>query len=155
MAEFQNCLISRIFAAFFEHFFAQNTSNVIADFSVFRIFLTFLIFDPYSQFCKDYSPCMRYGLCQIADFQNCLISWIFGVFSSGFLHRTTVMLVRNVFRMFVAFLTFDLDWPFCKDYNSLCMGFCLCKMDFQNCLISRIFSVFFSSFLHRTTLMLL
>ena len=31
------------------------------------------------------------------------------------------------------------------------MGYSLCKMaDFQNCLISRIFSVFFSGLLHRT-----
>ena len=30
------------------------------------------------------------GLCMMADFQNALISGIFGVFWSGFLHRTTV-----------------------------------------------------------------
>ena len=29
-------------------------------------------------------------LCMMADFQNGLISGIFGLFSSGFLHRTTV-----------------------------------------------------------------
>ena len=33
---------------------------------------------------------MGYSLCIIADFQNGLISRIFGVFWSGFLHRTTV-----------------------------------------------------------------
>ena len=33
---------------------------------------------------------MGYSLCMMADFQNALISQIFGVFSSGFLHRTTV-----------------------------------------------------------------
>ena len=33
---------------------------------------------------------MDYSLCMIADFQNGLTSQIFGVFSSGFLHRTTV-----------------------------------------------------------------
>ena len=32
---------------------------------------------------------MGYSLCIIADFQNVLISQIFGLFSSGFLHRTT------------------------------------------------------------------
>ena len=31
-----------------------------------------------------------YGLCMMGDFQNALISRIYGVFSSGFLHRTTV-----------------------------------------------------------------
>ena len=31
---------------------------------------------------------MDYSLYMMADFQNALISRIFGVFSSGFLHRT-------------------------------------------------------------------
>ena len=33
---------------------------------------------------------MGYSLCMMADFQNALISRIFGTFSSGFLQRTTV-----------------------------------------------------------------
>ena len=33
---------------------------------------------------------MGYSLCMMADFENALISRIFGVFSSGFSHRTTV-----------------------------------------------------------------
>ena len=33
---------------------------------------------------------MGYSLCMMADFQNALISGIFGVFWSGFLQRTTV-----------------------------------------------------------------
>ena len=33
---------------------------------------------------------MGYRLCMMADFQNGLISRIFGRFWSGFLHRTTV-----------------------------------------------------------------
>ena len=33
---------------------------------------------------------MGYGLCMMADVQTALISRIFGVFWSGFLHRTTV-----------------------------------------------------------------
>ena len=33
---------------------------------------------------------MGYNLCMMADFQNALISRIFGVFLSGFLHRTTL-----------------------------------------------------------------
>ena len=33
---------------------------------------------------------MGYSLCMMADFQNALISRIFGVFVSRFLHRTTV-----------------------------------------------------------------
>ena len=33
---------------------------------------------------------MGYSLCMMADSQNGLISRIFGVFWSGFLHRTTL-----------------------------------------------------------------
>ena len=33
---------------------------------------------------------MGYGLCMMADFQNALISRIFGVFSSSFLHGTAL-----------------------------------------------------------------
>ena len=50
----------------------------------FDMFFGILIFDPKWGFCKGYS------LCMMADFQNGLISRIFGVFSSGFLHRTTL-----------------------------------------------------------------
>ena len=49
----------------------------------FDMFFGILIFDPKWGFCKGYS------LCMMADFQNGLISRIFSVFSSGFLHRTT------------------------------------------------------------------
>ena len=50
----------------------------------FDMFFGILIFDPKSGFC------MGYSLCMMADFQNALISRIFGVFSSGLLQRTTV-----------------------------------------------------------------
>ena len=33
---------------------------------------------------------MGYSLCMITDFQNSLVSRIFTIFWSGFLHRTTV-----------------------------------------------------------------
>ena len=33
---------------------------------------------------------MGYSLCMMADFENALISRIFGVFWSGFLQKTTV-----------------------------------------------------------------
>ena len=33
---------------------------------------------------------MGYSLCMMADFENALISRIFGVFRNGFLQRTTV-----------------------------------------------------------------
>ena len=50
----------------------------------FDMFFLILNFDPQSGFC------MGYRLCIMAYFQNALISGIFGVFSSGFLHRTTL-----------------------------------------------------------------
>ena len=50
----------------------------------FDMFFGILIFDPKSGFC------MGYSLSMMADFQNALISGIFGVFSSGFLQRKTL-----------------------------------------------------------------
>ena len=50
----------------------------------FDMFFGILIFDPKWGFC------MGYSLCMMADFQNGLISRIFVVFWSGFLHRTTL-----------------------------------------------------------------
>ena len=50
----------------------------------FDMFFFILIFDPKSGFF------MGYSLCMMTDFQNGLISRIFGVFWSGFLHRTTL-----------------------------------------------------------------
>ena len=50
------------------------------------------------------------------------------------------------FDMFFGNLIFD-------PKSGFCMGYSLCMMtDFQNGLISRTFSVFWSGFLHRTTL---
>ena len=43
----------------------------------------------------------------MADFQNCLISRILSVFSSGFLHRTTLNHSRMDFDMFFGILSFD------------------------------------------------
>ena len=48
--------------------------------------------------------------------------------------------------MFLAFLIFSPNGPFCKDY-SYCMGVTLCKMaDFQNSFISPIPGGFFERF---------
>ena len=56
------------------------------------------------------------------------------------------MICRTDFDMFFGILIFDPKQEFC-------MGYSLCMMgDFQNGLISRIFSVFWSGFLYRTTL---
>ena len=50
----------------------------------FEMFFGILIFNPKSVFC------MGYSLCMMAYFQNGLISRIFSVFRSGFLHMTTL-----------------------------------------------------------------
>ena len=51
----------------------------------FCMFFGILIFEPNRPFWQGYS------LCKMADFQNGVISGIFGVFSSGFFHATTLM----------------------------------------------------------------
>ena len=50
----------------------------------FDMFFGILIFEPKLGFS------MVYSLCMMADFQNGLISRIFGVFWSGFLYKTTL-----------------------------------------------------------------
>ena len=57
----------------------------------FGIFFGILIFDPKS------GVCMGYSLCMMADFQNGLISRIFRVFCSGFLHIGTSNNLKNGF----------------------------------------------------------
>ena len=57
----------------------------------FGTFFGILIFDPKSEFF------MGYSLCMIADFENGLISRLFRVFCSGFLHRTTSNDLKNGF----------------------------------------------------------
>ena len=111
---------------------------------VFRMFLAFLIFDPNWPFCKGYS------LSNMADFQTCLISRLFGVFSSGFLHRTILVFLKNGFSH-----NFEI-FSFLPKLTILKRLYSLCKMaDFQTCLISRIFGVFSSGFLHRKALIFL
>ena len=56
------------------------------------------------------------------------------------------MICRMDFDMFFGILIFDPKWAFCKGYSVWMMG------DFQNDLISGVFNVFLSGFLHRTTL---
>ena len=97
----------------------------------FGTFFGILIFDPKSGFF------MGYSLCMMAEFQNGLISRIFSVFCSGFFHRATPNELYNGFCHFFSILIFD-------PKSGFCMGYSLCMMaDFQNGLISRLFSVFF------------
>ena len=57
----------------------------------FEMFFGILNFHPNSGFC------LGYRLWMMANFQNALISRIFGVFLSGFLHRTTLNDLWNGF----------------------------------------------------------
>ena len=66
------------------------------------MFFLSLIFDRKWPFGQSYS------LCMMADFQNGLISRIFGVFSSSFLHRTTLTWLKNRFSH--VFVNFNF-WP--------------------------------------------
>ena len=66
-------------------------------------------------------------------------------FEAAFFTEQLQMTCRIDFDMFFGTLIFDPKWGFCKGY-SLCM-----MRGFENGLISRIFSVFLSGFLHRTT----
>ena len=106
----------------------------------FDMFFGILIFDPKSGFC------MGYSLCMMADFQNGLISGIFKVLLSAFFCTEQLQRVcRMEFDMFFLIFIFD-------PKSEFCMGYSLCMMaDFQNGLISGIFSVLLSRFLHRNT----
>ena len=88
---------------------------------------------------------MGYSLCKMADFENALISRIFGVFWSGFLQRTTVNDFRMDFDLFFEILIFEPKWEFCMGYSLWMIA------DFQNALIYTFIGVFWRGLLHRTT----
>ena len=66
-------------------------------------------------------------------------------FGAVFCTEQLLMICRVNFDMFFGILIFEPKWAFCIGY-SLCM-----MADFQNAFISRIFGVFWSGFLHITT----
>ena len=107
----------------------------------FDMFFGVLIFEPKWGFC------MGYSLCMMADFQNALISRTFVFFLERFFALNNCKwFVEWMLTCFFGILIFEPKWGFC-------MGYSLCMMaDFQNALISRIFRVFWSGLLHRTTL---
>ena len=81
MANFQNGLISRMAYVSSSGFLHRKTKNTCR--LDFDMFLQILIFDPKGRFCKGYRSSM------MANFQNHLISRIFGFFKR-LLHRTTL-----------------------------------------------------------------
>ena len=132
MGDFQNGLISWIFTVFWSRFCREQLEMICR--INFDMLFGILIFDPKWGFCKGNSFCM------MGDFQNGLISWIFTVFWSSFCREQLEMICKMDFERFFGILIFDPKWGFCKGYTLCMMG------AFQNGLISRIFSVFWSGF---------
>ena len=53
---------------------------------------------------------MGYSFCMMADFQNVIISPIFGVFPSGFFcTEQLLMICKMAFNIFLRILSFDLN----------------------------------------------
>ena len=91
--------------------------------------------------------CMGYRLTEMEDLRKNLISRLFGVFSRGFLQRTTLCIPQNYFQHgFAKKKRLKTTCPFCMGYRFTEME------DLKNALISRLFGVFARGFLHRTTL---
>ena len=112
------------------------------------MFLAFLIFEPNWRFWKNFSLCI---VAIFANFQNGLISQILAGFWSRFLHKNKCNVpVESFIPCFLAFLIFEPNWPFCKGY-SLCIVAIFANC--QNGLIFRILALFWSRFLHNTTVM--
>ena len=87
MADFQNGLE---YLMFIRAVFCTEQLQMICR-MYFEMFFGILIFDRKSGFF------MGYSLCMMADFQNGLISRIFSVFCSGFLHIATPNNLYNGF----------------------------------------------------------
>ena len=112
------------------------------------MFLAFLIFDTNWPLCKGYSLCI---VAIFASFQNGLIFLNISCFLEPFFCIIQLQCASTaVFRMLFAILIFDPNWPVCKGY-SLCIVAIFAN--FQNGLIFRILAVFWSGFLHNTTVM--
>ena len=119
----------------------------------FCMFLAFLIFGPNWPFCKAiaFGWAIAFARWPILKIFSFLESW---VFFARFSYRTTKIFCRMVFRMFLAFLIFDPNWPFCK---AIAFGWALA---FARWPILKIFSfleswVFFARFSHKTILIFL
>ena len=89
--------MSVIFGVFSNGFLHRTILNVVVE-SIFAYFFGILIFDPNRQFCKGYS------LSKMTDFQDGLISGIFGAFYGGFngqrynWQALLLILVRPIYR---------------------------------------------------------
>ena len=123
---------------------------------VFRMFLAFLIFDPTCPFCKRYGLGMDYSLCKIADFQNCPISRIFGVFASSFFAQNNCAVL--VERLFACFWHFQFLIQTNNFVKAIFLAWAIAFARWPIFTIVSFFEYlmfFFSRFLHRTTVLLL
>ena len=88
---------------------------------------------------------MGYRVTKMNNLQNALISRLFGVFARSFLHRRTLCIPQNPFKLFFANKKLKSFCPFS-------MAFRLATMrDLQNALISRLFGVFAGGFLNNNS----
>ena len=139
MADFPKCSHLWNIWCFYERFFAQNNSNVLVEY-FFPCFWPFQFFSQTDHFANSIAF-GRWPSFKMLSFVEYLV-FLWAVFCTEQLSCAR----RIVFRMLLAILIFDPNWPFCKVYSP-------CKTaHFQNALIRRIFGVFMSGFLYRTTL---
>ena len=140
----KTCHFSNI-RCFLKPFFAQNNSNVLLE-SFFHMFFRILIFDPNWAFCK----AIAMHCDQFWPFsKTCHFSNIRCFLEPFFAQNNSNVLVESFF-MFFRILIFDPNWAFCKGYSP-----CIVTNfgHFRKLVIFRILGVFWSRFLHRTTLM--
>ena len=100
------------------------------------MFQAILFFDPKWLFCMGDSLCLL-AIC--GHFQNALIFRILAAFGAVFCIEQLECVCRNVFRMFLAYLIFNPNYPFCMGYSLCLLAIC---GHFQNALIFRILAVF-------------
>ena len=96
IGDFKNlCHFSNI-CCFFERFFPQNDLNVLIEW-FFACSWHFQFLTQTDNFAKAIAFAWAIAFARSAILKICLISRIFGVFSNGFLHRTTLILLQNGF----------------------------------------------------------
>ena len=136
---------------FFEWFFAQNNSYDLVEW-FFACFLNFWFLTQTDHFARAiYSLCMGYSLCKMADFQK--LSHFLNILcfcQQFFFTEQLLYSCKMVFCMFLAFLIFDPNWPFCMGYIAFARWAIFKIVSFLEYLV-----FFRAVFLHRTTLIIL
>ena len=136
MGDFQNGLISRKFSVFWSGFLHRTTRNDLKN-GFWQVFRNI-------NFWPKVTILQRLSLCMMGDIQMVSFLEYLVFFEVVFCLEQLEMICRMDFDKFFEILIFDPKWGFCKGYSLCMMG------DFQNDLISQIFSVFLSASLPRT-----